>query len=143
MGGEAGVEKALLAGEGAVDELIDEDEVAGRDVILQAAHRAQRDDVGHARALQRIDIGAVVDRAWRQRVTAPVARQEHHVSICEAAEEKRIRRSPEGRADVDPLRLAQTLDLVEAAAADNAEADRGGLGGHGRALVHGPGKARE
>ena len=76
-------------------------------------------------------------------MAAAVARQEHHIGAGEAAEEERIGRSPEGRADVDPLRLAQPLDLVEAAAADNAEADRGGLGGHGRALVHGPGKARE
>jgi hypothetical protein len=55
-------EEALVAGEGAVDELVDHHEMAGRQVLAQRAAGRQRQDVGDADPLQGVDVGAVIDR---------------------------------------------------------------------------------
>ncbi len=55
-------EKALLAREGAVNELVDHHEVTGRQVLAQRAAGRERQDIGDAGALQGIDVGPVVDR---------------------------------------------------------------------------------
>ena len=56
-----GAEEALGAREGAIDELVDEHEGAGREILAQRAAGADRDQVGDAGALERVDVGAVVD----------------------------------------------------------------------------------
>src|ERR1043166_5801905 len=98
----ARAEEALVAGEGAVDELVDDDEIAGCHLLLQAADRRKRDDVGDAAALQRVDIGAEVDLRGRPRMAAAVARQEDHLLPAEAAEAELIRRGAERRCDMAP-----------------------------------------
>ena len=71
MGDAAGAEEALGPGEGAVDELVDDDKIAGRKILAQAADRGKRDDVGDAAALQRVDIGAKIDLRGRQYCPRP------------------------------------------------------------------------
>ena len=51
--------------------------VPGGSLLLERAAGGERDEVGHARALERIDIGAVVDVGRRQPVAGVVARQKH------------------------------------------------------------------
>jgi hypothetical protein len=50
--------KALLPRKGAVNELIDDDEIAGLEILAQATDGGERYDVGYTAALQRVDIGA-------------------------------------------------------------------------------------
>src|SRR5260370_42703030 len=97
MRDEAGAEEALVAREGAVDELVDEHEGAGRQIRLQAADGGERDEVGDAGALQRIDVGAVIDLRRRHAMTAAVARQEDDARARERAETELVRRLAEGR----------------------------------------------
>ena len=66
----------LLALMGAVDELIDQHEGAGRQLLLERAAGRKRDEVGDPCPLQHVDIGAVVDVGWREPVALVVARQE-------------------------------------------------------------------
>ena len=69
--------KRLLAREGAVDELVDQHEQRpAYSSSLNEPTGRDRDDVGDAGALQRVDIGAVVDVGRRKAMAAPVARQE-------------------------------------------------------------------
>jgi hypothetical protein len=81
----AGAEEALLAREGAVDELVDDDEVPRRQLLAQRADGGEREDLGAARALQRVDVGAVVQLEGGTRVAAAVARQEDHTASARAA----------------------------------------------------------
>src|SRR6185503_14642056 len=96
-------EEALLPREGAIDELIGEDESAGRQIDIEAADRRERDEIGDARAFQRVDIGAKIDLRGRQLMAASVPRQEHHLGAAELAEAQLVRRLAEGRPDMPPL----------------------------------------
>ena len=118
----ARAEEAFLAREGAVDELVDQHEAAGRQRRLERAHRRERDEVGHAGALQRVDIGAEIDlasagcewpRPWRGRNTTSVPPSRPKHSSSEG--------SPNGDLDPPPRHVGQPLDLVEPAAADDAD----------------------
>ena len=91
-------EEALLAREGAVDELVDEHEVPGRQLLLQRAAGRDRDQVGDAGALQGIDIGAEVDGRRRQLVAAAMARQEAQRQAVELGEQDLVGGSPQGEA---------------------------------------------
>ena len=64
-------EEALLAGKGAVDELVDKNEAARRQLLAEGATGRNRDEVGNAGPLQRVDIGAVVDGGRRPLVSPP------------------------------------------------------------------------
>ena len=69
--------KKLLARERPVDELVDDNENARRQVLAQRAARRERDDIGHAQPLEDVDVGAVFSsdggmrwpRPWRGRNT--------------------------------------------------------------------------
>ncbi len=114
-------EERALALVGAVDELVDQHEGAGRQLLLERAAGRQRDQVGDAGALEHVDVGAVVDVGGRQPVALVVARQEHHRQAGDLADAQRRRRlAPRAR---DPL-LAHVLEprqIVDAGAADDAE----------------------
>ena len=123
-------EEALLASKSPVDELVDDDEVARSEVLAQAADRRQGDDVGDAAALQRVDIGAEIDLGWRDLMTAPMARQEHHLRIAEPAETQLVRRLAERRPDMPPFDVGNALDLIKPAAPEDAY--HCAVGCHGR-----------
>jgi len=114
-------EKALFAGKGAVDELVDQHEIAGREILAQAADRRQRDDVGHAAALQRVDIGAEIDAGRRQGVAAPVSRQEYDRLPAESAKAELVGGLAERARHPPPRDVGEPVDLIEPAAADNAD----------------------
>jgi hypothetical protein len=61
----AGAEERTRAGMGAVDELIDQHEGAGGQLRFERPAGGKRDQIGHARALEHVDIGAIIDVARR------------------------------------------------------------------------------
>ena len=103
MRGDAVAEEALLAREGAVDELVDDHELARRQVLAQRSDGRDRDDVGDARALQRVDIGAVVDARRREPVAAPVTRKEAQRQAGELGEEDVVGGLAPGAGDPPPF----------------------------------------
>ena len=117
----AGAEEAFLARNRAVDELVGHHESARRQLFAQRAAGGDRDEIGHAHALEGIDVGAVVDGGRRLDVAAAVARQEHHVDAVEGAGQKLVGRRAERALHRLPLRVFQAGDLVDARTADDAE----------------------
>src|SRR3546814_2163563 len=89
-------------------------------------------DLGDAGALQGVDVGTGVQRRGRQLVAAAGARQEHQPLAVQLAAQQRIGGRAEGRLDAVPLGVAEALDLVDAAAADNADDRRRSRLCHGR-----------
>ena len=54
-------------------------------------------------------------------MAAAVARQEHDRLVAEPAEQQLVRRLAERRLDAHPALLGETLEVVEAGAADDAD----------------------
>ena len=54
-------EERPMPAECAVNELVDQHERPGRQLLLERSAGRQRDQIGHARAFEDIDIGPVVD----------------------------------------------------------------------------------
>ena len=104
-----------------VDELVDDDEAAGRELLLQRSDRRDGEQVGAPGAFQRVDIGACVHMGWRQAMPPPVPREKDEADALNAADEQRVGRRPPRRIDVDPLRLFQRIHRIEAGAADDAD----------------------
>jgi hypothetical protein len=73
----AGAEERVRPRMGAVDKLIDQHERAGRQFRLEGAAGRQRNEIGHAGAFERIDIGAIVDIARRQPMALVVPREKN------------------------------------------------------------------
>ena len=93
----------------------------GAQILAQAADGGERDDVGDAAAFQRVDVGAEIDLGRRQHVPAAVARHEHHRVAVERAEAEFVRGRAERAVDPAPGDIGEAVDLVEAAAADDAD----------------------
>src|SRR5215467_15758477 len=114
-------EEALLSRKGAIDELVDDDKIAGSQVLAEAADRRKRDDVSDAAAFQRVDIGAEVDFRRRQYMAAAVARNKHDRIAVQRPEAELVRSGAERALDAPPFDIGEAVDIVEAAAADNAD----------------------
>ena len=127
MRDQALAEERALALVGAVDELVDQHEGAGRQLLLERAAGRQRDQIGDAGALQHVDIGAVVDVGGRQPVALVVARQEHHRQAGDLADAQRARRLAPRARDALLAHILKPRQVVDAGAADDAE-DRFGHG---------------
>ena len=121
MGDQAIVEEALLAGERAVDELVDEYELTGRQILAQRPAGGNGDQVGDAGAFQRVDVGAVVDAGWRVRMSAAVTRQEADGQTVDFGEQDFVGWFAPGTSDLLPGRVLQVGQGVEAAASDDSE----------------------
>ena len=119
---ETAAEETFLARMRAVDELVGDDEGAGRQFLAERAAGGNRNHIGHACALQRIDIGAVVDRGRRMDMAAAVAWQEHHVDAAASVPMSSASDgSPHGTFHASQRAFSSAGDLVDAAAADDAE----------------------
>ena len=108
---------------------------------LERADGADADDPGHAELLHAPDVGAVVELAGQNPVAAPVPGQKHDLAPRQLAGEETVRGRAKGRLDLDPLLLGKAFDMIEAAAADDADAMlRHGRGYSSGALEMGTGK---
>ena len=75
----ARAEEGRLAQIGAIDELVDHHEHARIELPVERPAGGKRDDVGDAGPLQRVDVGAIVDRRRREPVAAAVPGEEDGV----------------------------------------------------------------
>jgi hypothetical protein len=73
--------------------------------------------------LKPIDVGAVVEPAGADAVAAAVAGQKGHALPLERADDVGVRRRAEGRVHAHLLDVGEMLDAVDAAAADDADAN--------------------
>ena len=121
MGDEPRAEVAGLALEGAVDELVGQHEQAGVELALVGAAGGDGDDVGDAGALERVDIGAIVDRRGRVAMAAAVAGEEHDFGLAEMAETQRVRRFAPGRCNALLACRYEAGKRIEARSADDPD----------------------
>src|SRR5690606_6697662 len=120
-GGEGAVEGGG-AGAREVDELVEDHEVPALDLRAQAADRGGGEHVAAAGVAQRRDVGAIVHAARRDRVSAAVPGEQHARHPCDlAAAQRRAGRAPRRR-HLPLRRAAQDRRVVEARAADDADA---------------------
>lgn len=136
MGDAALAEKAVLAGEGAVNELVDDHEIARRHVLLERSAGRDCNDVGHAHALEGVDVGPVRHGGGGMDVAPAVARQERQSQTVQRAGQDCIGRLTEGACDSGPLCALQAVDLVKARAADNPQVSLRRVLGHLSDLNH-------
>ena len=106
---------------GAVDELIDQHEGAGRQLFLEGAAGRQRDKVGDPRPLERVNIGAVVDVGGREPVALVVARQEHDGEPVDAAHAERRRGLAPWAFDALLAHVLEARQIVDARTADDPQ----------------------
>ena len=117
----AGVEEALLARERPIHELVHDHERARREVLAERPDSRERNDVGHTGALEGVDVGAVVDRRRGEAMPPAVPREEDRAHSLDRSGDQTVGRLPERRRRVDPPRIGEPLDLVEAGAANDAD----------------------
>ena len=103
----ARAKEALLAREGAVDELVHQHEMAGRVVLLQRPAGRDGDEIGDPGALQGVDVGAEVDRRRRHLVAAAVPGQEADRQAIELGKQDLVGRRAPGRFHVLPVHALQ------------------------------------
>ena len=75
----------------AVDELVGDNEGAGREVLTERAAGGNRYEIGDADLLQGVDVGAIVDAVRGQAMAAPVTRQKHRLGAADPAEREACR----------------------------------------------------
>ena len=119
MGDDSFREEGTGPRHGAVDELVRHDDAARRQLGAQAADGADREQELDPDLLQRVDIGAKVDRRRGDAVPAPVTRQKDHRRRPETAAHQLVRRLAEGRLHPYPLDVGDPRQLVQSAAADD------------------------
>ena len=78
MRNQAGSKKTFLSGEGAIDKLVDDDEIHRFHFFFQTAAGAHRNNLGDAQFLHGKDIRAVINVARRYAMADIVARQKDH-----------------------------------------------------------------
>jgi len=145
----ATLEERLLAQVGAIDELVDDDEVARGDPFPQRAHRRHRQQAVNAELPQGMDVRPRIDLARAESVIAAMPGQEDHLHpIDETGDERPRRRAERG---VHHLLGApfEALEIVETAAAEDAQRGPGardrsprrpvGVGGERRPSGRDPG----
>ena len=106
---------------GAVDELVDGDDVGGLVLFFEGADGADADDVGGAEFFHAVDVGAVVQFAGEDGVGAAVTGEEDEVAIGEASREEVVGGFAKRGGQTDPALLVEAVHLVETAAADDAD----------------------
>ena len=117
----AALEECLDAIAGPIDELINHHEGSGSQLLLERSDRTQGEDLGYAGSLQDIDVGPVIDGARRKRMAAPVTGQEDQLLSFELAKQKLIGGIAKGGAHRLPLKLTQSLDLIDSASTDDSQ----------------------
>jgi hypothetical protein len=120
---------------GGVDELIGHHDVAGGELLAQAPAGADGDDPLHPEGFQGIDVGAAVDLAGGDPMTAPMAGEESHPPPLQRPDDDGVAGIPEGRRDPHLLHVPQGFHLIEAAAPDDGQLHR--LPRHGSSLCAG------
>jgi hypothetical protein len=115
----AGVVERVRSSPRAVDQLVDDDEVAGHDVGPERADRAGSDDGPDTERRQRPDVGAERNAVGDVLVTPAVSGQERHPPTGDRTDGDRAGRTAVGRGDRHLDRVVE--ELVEARSADDPD----------------------
>src|SRR5439155_25525244 len=106
---------------GPVDKLIGHDNVAGRNLFAQAAHRAHRDDPLDAEFFHSKDVGAGIHFGAQPTMAFAVAGQKEEFHSIQDASDEFIRRLAERGLDLYLADIFQPRHLVQTASADDAD----------------------
>ena len=121
MGDTILVEKSFGPLEGAIDELINDNELARFHVFTQAATCRQSHDICYTNALKCTYVSPVRNIAGRMNMTAAMTRQKSDVDAVQAAGENLVRRRTKRCIHRYPLPVLDTVNLVDPGAPDDAE----------------------
>src|SRR5262249_61870803 len=91
-------------------------------LVLQAADRAGRDDALHAEHLEAVDVGAEVQLGRQQAMAGAVPSEERNAAAAQRAEDIRPRWVSEWRCNGALFTVGQLGQVVQSAAADDADA---------------------
>ena len=108
---------------GAVNKLINQNNVARLVFFLQRADGADADDPRDAEFFHGPDVGAMIQLAGQNFVAASVSRQENHVASGDFSGEQIVGRPAEGRFDFHPFLVGEAFDVVKSRAADDSDCD--------------------
>src|SRR5271169_1190085 len=75
----------------AIEELVGDEEIERRQVVAERADCADRDDSLDAQELHCENIGAKIDFAGREAMSASVAREEHHAAAFQRSGDECVR----------------------------------------------------
>ena len=121
----AAFDKAAFAAVGVVDQIVRQQQFAGAEAVVQRAHGGYRHDAAHADAVQRPDIGAVVDQLRGDGVVQAVSAEKHHRPAADFAFQKRGAGLAVGGADDAPRAGVPLRQPRQTGAADNCECVHG------------------
>ena len=121
MAHDAVAEEGGDAVEGAVDELVGNDEVGGLVLFLERADGGDGEDALDAELLERVDVGAEVELGGKDAMAAAVAGEKGDLAALELAEDKGVRGRAEGRFDALFVNVGEAGHGVKPAAADDAD----------------------
>ena len=105
-----------------VDELVGDHHVLGRHVLSQASDRADGHDALDAERLEGVDVGTRRHLRRAEPVSHPVPRHERDGHSLEVADGEGTAGRAERRRDVDLFDVGQARHVVQARAADDADA---------------------
>ncbi len=107
--------------EGAVDELVGNDEVGGLVLFLERADGGDGEDALDAELLQGVDVGAEVELGGKNAMAAAVAREKGDLAALELAENEGVGGCAEGRFHALFVNVGESGHGVKPAAADDAD----------------------
>jgi hypothetical protein len=79
----SGIEEAFLPCDRPIDKLIHEYEGARSEFLPEGTACGEGDEIRNSHSFERVYVGAVVDAAWRNAMTAPVAGKEDNIQPLE------------------------------------------------------------
>ena len=121
MGDAAGAEEGFFTPEGAVDELVHDNEIARRHLFAERAAGGDGNHVGHADAFQRVYVGAIGDGGRPVDVASTVPWQERHLHPVQRAGQDLVRGGAPGAVHRLPCRALQPVDVIDARSADHGD----------------------
>jgi hypothetical protein len=105
---------------GAVEKLVNQNDVARFVFFLQRTDRADADDRLHTKFFHRPNVRAMVQFTWQNSVAASMSREKYNFASAEFASKKIIRRRAERSFDFRPFLIRETFDVVKSRAADDS-----------------------
>ena len=108
---------------GEVDEVIDDDEIAG--VRSHATHHVDGQNLRDTEVDHRLDVRPVVHHVRRHRMVVSVPRDEHRAPVMHGADPRSS--GSEGRVHGDVLGITKIIECVEAGAGNDSQCPRSSL----------------
>ena len=107
--------------EGAVDELVGDDEVGGLVLFFERADGGDGEDALDAELLEGVDVGAEVQLGGQDAMAAAVAGEKGDLAAFQLAENESVRGLAKGRFHGDFVHVGESGHGVKPAAADDAD----------------------